>query len=72
MSNYDSNVLLWSEQQAELLHRRAAGALINDAALDRLNIAEEIADVGRNTLRACRSQLLQALPHEGHGMAVVP
>jgi len=61
---YDTDVLLWSEHQAELLHRRAAGELVNDAELDWSNIAEEVADVGRNTLRACRSQLLQALLHD--------
>ncbi len=64
MSEYDSDVLLWSEHQAELLRRRAAGELVNDAELDWPNIAEEVADVGRNTLRACRSQLLQALLHD--------
>ena len=58
---YDTDITLWSERQAALLRRRAAGELINDADLDWSNIAEEIEDVGKNTLRACRSQLLQAL-----------
>jgi hypothetical protein len=64
MSDYDSDILVWSERQAELLRRRAAGELVNDAEMDWSNIAEEIEDVGRNTLRACRSQLLQALLHD--------
>jgi hypothetical protein len=64
MSDYDSDILVWSERQAELLRRRAAGELVNDAEMDWSNIAEEIGDVGRNTLRACRSQLLLALLHD--------
>jgi Domain of unknown function DUF29 len=63
MSDYDTDIALWSEHQADLLRRRAAGQLVNDADLDWSNIAEEIEDVGKNALRACRSQLLQALLH---------
>ena len=55
---YDKDILEWSERQAELLRRHAAGERINDTDLDWSNIIEEVADVGRNTLRACRSQLL--------------
>jgi hypothetical protein len=61
---YDTDVMLWSEHQSELLRRRAAGELVNEAEVDWPNIAEEIADVGRNSLRACRAQLLQALLHD--------
>jgi hypothetical protein len=61
---YDRDILEWSERQAELLRRHAAGERINDTDLDWSNIIEEVADVGRNTLRACRSQLLQALLHD--------
>jgi hypothetical protein len=64
MSDYDSDILSWSERQAELLRRHAAGERINAADLDWPNIIEEVADVGRNTLRACRSHLLQALLHD--------
>ena len=63
MSDYDTDILTWSKRQAALLRRRAAGERINDADLDWSNIAEEIEDVGKNALRACRSQLLQALLH---------
>jgi Domain of unknown function DUF29 len=63
MSDYETDILLWSERQAELLRRRAAGELVNDAALDWPNIAEEIEDVGRSELRSCRSLLRQALRH---------
>ncbi len=63
MSDYDSDILVWSERQAELLRRRVAGELVNDAALDWPNIAEEIGDVGRSQLNAVESLLTQALPH---------
>ena len=39
-SDYDTDILKWSEQQAELLLRRAANAFDWD------NLAEEIVDVG--------------------------
>jgi len=63
MSDYDTDILIWSEHQAELLRRRAAGELVNDAEMDWPNIAEEIQDVGRSELRSCRSLLRQALRH---------
>ena len=52
---YDADVLLWSEQQADLLRRRAAGELVNDTALDWPNIAEEIADVGQSLVSVPKS-----------------
>jgi hypothetical protein len=63
MSDYDSDILTWSEHQAGLLRRRAAGELVNDAELDWSNIAEEIEDVGSNRLHAVESLLVQALRH---------
>jgi hypothetical protein len=60
---YDDDILVWSERQAELLRRRAAGELVNDADLDWPNIAEEIEDVGRGQLNAVESLLTQALLH---------
>jgi hypothetical protein len=53
--------ILWSERQADLLRRRAAGELVDDAKLDWPNIAEAIASMGRSELRSCRSLLRQAL-----------
>jgi hypothetical protein len=64
MSDYDTDILTWSERQAELLRRHAAGERANDDELDWPNIIEEVADVGRSSLRACRSQLFQALLHD--------
>ena len=63
MSDYDTDILTWSERQAALLRRRAAGELINDAEVDWSNIAEEIEDVGSNRLHTVESLLVQALRH---------
>ena len=63
MSDYHTDILRWSEQQTALLKRRAAGELVNEAAFDWPNIAEEIESVGQSELRACRSLLRQALLH---------
>jgi len=61
--DYDEDILLWSEHQAAVLRRRAAGELVNDAELDWPHIAEEIEDVGSNRLHAVESLLVQALRH---------
>ncbi len=63
MSHYDTDVLAWSEEQAALLRRVAAGERVNDASLDWPNIIEEIETVGRSELSAVESLLLQALLH---------
>jgi hypothetical protein len=63
MSDYETDILTWSEHQAELLRRRAAGELVNEAELDWTNIAEEIESVGRSELHAVESLLGQALRH---------
>lgn len=60
---YDEDILIWSEQQAELLRRRAANSLDWD------NLAEEIEDVGRNQLRAVESHIVQAFVHELKALA---
>ena len=57
-SLYDADILLWSEQQADLLRRRAANALDWD------NLVEEIEGVGRNELHAVESHLILALLHD--------
>jgi hypothetical protein len=63
MSDYDTDILEWSERQADLLRRRASGELVNDAELDWPNIAEEIESVGSEQLHAVTSLLTQALVH---------
>ena len=55
---YEADILAWSEQQAELLRRRAANALDWD------NLAEEIGDVGLSQLRAVELDLILALLHD--------
>jgi hypothetical protein len=62
-TDYDTDILIWSERQAALLRRRAAGELVNDADLDWANIAEEIEAVGSEQLHAVQSLLRQALAH---------
>ncbi len=57
---YEQDILTWSEQQAALLRRLARGERVN-AAMDWDNLIEEMEAVGRNELRACGSNLYQAL-----------
>ncbi|WP_428485499.1 DUF29 domain-containing protein [Rhodopila sp.] len=63
MSDYDTDILEWSERQAALLRRRAAGQLLNDDEVDWANIAEEIESVGSEQWHAVESLLLRALIH---------
>ena len=60
---YDKDILLWSERQADLLRRTAAGERVNRAELDWPNIAEEIEDVGSSRLHTVESLLVKALRH---------
>ena len=60
---YEADVFEWSQHQAELLRRRAAGELVNEAELDWPNIAEEIESVGSERLHSVESLLVQALAH---------
>ena len=60
---YEDDILLWSQQQADLLRRLAAGERGNDTALDWPNIIEEIESVGNEQLHAVESLLLRALIH---------
>ena len=62
MSEYDSDILTWSEHQSELLRRLARGEQVN-TEIDWENVAEEIESVGREQLLSVRSLLLQALIH---------
>ena len=68
---YDTDIVQWSQQQAELLRRRAAGELVNDADLDWPNIAEEIESVGNEQRHAVEIAAYQhrAAPVADHGMA---
>jgi hypothetical protein len=61
---YDTDILLWSERQAELLRRHAADERANDGSIDWPNIIEEIEDVGRSERNSVESHLVQALLHD--------
>ena len=63
MSDYDTDILTWSERQAALLRRIAAGERINDE-VDWPNVVEEIESVGRSDLNAVESWLMQAFVHD--------
>jgi hypothetical protein len=63
LSDYDTDVVSWSERQAGLLRRRAAGELINDVELDWPNIAEEIESVGRSERSALASHVGTVIEH---------
>jgi len=58
---YNRDILAWSQRQAELLRRLAAGERVND--LDWPHVIEEVEDVGRSELNACQSLLGRALDH---------
>jgi hypothetical protein len=60
---YDDDILLWSEHQADLLRRTAAGERVNSAELDWPNIAEEIEAVGRSQRREVRNRLARLCQH---------
>src|SRR4051794_32211880 len=57
---YDADVYEWSQHQAALLRRRAAGELVNEAELDWPNIAEEIESVGSEQLHAVSAKPLRS------------
>ena len=60
--SYAADILEWSEHQADLLRRIAAGEPVNERP-DWQNIIAEVDDAGRSEFRACRSLLRQALRH---------
>lgn len=56
---YDADILKWSEQQAALLRRAAAGGTVY--GIDWPNIIDEIECVGRREFNFIESQLILAL-----------
>jgi len=60
---YDIDVLEWSEHQAQLLRRHAAGEGGNEAP-DWANIIEEIESVGQSQIDAVESWWFQAFLHD--------
>ena len=63
MSDYEIDTFLWSELQAGLLRRRAAGELVNEGDLDWLNLAEEIDALGSQQRRDLASRIATILLH---------
>lgn len=61
MSEYETDVSVWAEQQAALLRRLAAGERINDGALDWINLAEEIEALGISQRRELQSPMERLL-----------
>jgi hypothetical protein len=60
---YDTDIVTWSERQAALLRRLAAGEQVNQQ-IDWENVVEEIESVGRSDLRGGKSLLMQAIRHD--------
>jgi Domain of unknown function DUF29 len=58
----DTDTVLWSEHQADLLRRLAAGERVNDQ-VDWENVAEEIDSVGRSQRIALASHVRVVLEH---------
>ena len=65
---YDTDIVLWSEQQADLL-RRLAAARPNEPSLDWEHIIEEIEGVGISEIHAVQSLLFRALLHDLKALA---
>ena len=63
MSDYDTDIVQWSERQAVLLRLRFAGHLVNDADLDWPNITEEIESVGRSERSALANRVRTIIEH---------
>ena len=59
---YERDALAWSERQADLLRRLAAGERVNEK-VDWPNVIDEVETVGRSELRSCESLLRQAMVH---------
>ena len=62
MSDYDTDLMLWSERQAALLRRAAAGERVNDQ-VDWENVAEEIESLGKSDRRELHNRSATILVH---------
>jgi hypothetical protein len=59
---YDSDLLVWSGEQADLLRRLAAGERVNDQ-IDWFNVAEEIEALGKSDRRELHRRIATVLLH---------
>jgi hypothetical protein len=62
MSEYDTDLVVWSSRQAQLLRRMGAGERVNDQ-VDWENIAEEIESLGNSDRRDLRSRVQTIIRH---------
>jgi hypothetical protein len=62
MSEYDTDLVLWSREQADLLRRMGAGERVNDR-VDWEHVAEEIQSLGNSDRRDVRSRIHTVLRH---------
>ncbi len=62
MSEYGTDLVLWSREQAELLRRMAAGERVNNQ-VDWEHVAEEIEALGNSDRRDVRSRIHTVLCH---------
>src|SRR3954471_14161748 len=62
MSDYDTDILTWSERQAALLRRIGAGEKVNDQ-VDWENVAEEIEALGRSERSALENPVATIIEH---------
>ena len=60
---YETDILAWSEQQADRLRQLAADERVADGELDWPNIIKEVESVGRDQLLEVGSLLRRALLH---------
>lgn len=62
MSDYDTDILEWSERQADLLRRLGAGEKVNDQ-VDWENVAEEIQSLGQSERRSLAKHIRTVIEH---------
>jgi hypothetical protein len=62
VSEYDTDVFVWSHHQADLLRRMGAGERVNDQ-VDWANVAEEIESLGNSERRDLSSRIQTILRH---------
>src|ERR1700709_1688639 len=62
-AEYDEDLVVWSEHQAALLRRRAAGEVVNEAVVDWPNIAEKIESLGKAQSRELASRIAAVMLH---------
>ena len=63
MSDYGSDVLAWSVEQAGLWRRRAAGELVNDSALDCRTSPRRSSSVGQSGRYRIQSHIGTVIEH---------